>query len=417
MPLRVFIGSSTEALPAASAVADVLAKLNVEVVGWWDGGTFKYGNTIAQSLAEVASKCNAAILVMSPDDVTYKRGKETQSARDNLLFETGYFGATYGLTRAPIVKLGDVETPSDLLGIVVFEHSKVPNRPGWDEAAFSAEFQTKMRLWVNGIRAENEKAKAEFPQLPAVEAALRDALKRLRTYNEPTQGFDEMASSVLNQIADSFGDHGITEKLILDITSSSLTNAVSVFAVDVLGPKGWMQPAAYRYLAAQIRPYIRKNLRENKWHITVSSELKNAIDTAIRNAKVDLPESSTLFDNSEELRWEGGQPNLQIARILRWSDVELRSQMAATIIDIHEAFHVPLFYLPADASERRIDYILFKDGNNKKSGFWGAAPLFDTLRLEGPVPHVKDPWTHFQSQLLDKRLMFAKDARQILLSR
>jgi len=402
----VFIGSSTEALPAAKAIASVASALGANVVGWWDRDAFPVGYSTMQCLERIGKKCNAAIMVLSPDDRTYKRGAETRSARDNMLFECGYVAALYGLSRAPIVRLGNVEIPSDLLGITLFQRSTYPQSDDCDSSIFQNDIKADLRIWLTSEIDSSTK-------LPGVDAALKNALARLKSHRGSAEDFDSLASRVLHQIAELLGDHGITEDLINTINTQSMRNAVSLLAVDVLGPTGWLQPATYRYLAAQIRPYIRKNLRGNGWHIVVSEKLKHAIDTAIDNARTRVGESQTLFDNSTELRWEGGAPSLQMARILRWSKEELRSPIAATIIDIHEAFHVPLFFLPTPESERHVDYILFTDDTGNRSGFWGRAPKYETQTLKGTLPEIGEAWVHFHSLLSDPALLFAKDAQQL----
>jgi hypothetical protein len=405
----IFIGSSTEALPAARAVAKVVSTLGGNVIGWWDGDAFPVGYTTMQCLERIGRRCNAAIIVLSPDDRTYKRGREIRSARDNMLFECGYVAALYGLHRAPIVRLGNVEVPSDLLGITLFQRNTHPQGSDWNAASFENDIKTDLRIWLSSLMDEIDSP----TKFPGVEAAMQNAIACLNAHRGSAHDFDLLASSVLHQIAELLGDHGITEDLITTINTQSMRSAVSLFAVDVLGPKGWLQPATYRYLAAQIRPYIRKNLRGNEWHIVVSGQLKQAIQTAVSNAHKRIGHSLTLFDNPAELHWEGGEPKLQMARILRWSREELRSPMAATIIDIHEAFHVPLFFLPATQPERQVDYILFTEDSGKRSGFWGTAPKYETHTLAGPLPVIGDAWGHFHGLLSNPELLFARDAQQL----
>lgn len=114
---RVFVGSSTEGLPIARALQVLLDHTcEVEV---WDQGVFEPGGMTLPSLIEAAHRFDFAIFVVSPDDITDKRGSMKQTPRDNVIFELGLFMGTVGPSRSFMVHERDSspDLPSDLAGV------------------------------------------------------------------------------------------------------------------------------------------------------------------------------------------------------------------------------------------------------------------------------------------------------------
>lgn len=60
-----------------------------------------------------------AVLVLTPDDITVKRGTTLQTARDNVLFELGLFMGALGRERTFVVheETHALALPTDLLGV------------------------------------------------------------------------------------------------------------------------------------------------------------------------------------------------------------------------------------------------------------------------------------------------------------
>ena len=116
---RVFIGSSVEGLPVAEAIEfDLQYFADVTL---WDQGVFHPSAGTLASLAEEADQVDFAILVLTADDVTTRRGQTYITARDNVIFELGFFMGWLGPDRTFIVSSRDKSPtlPSDLAGITV----------------------------------------------------------------------------------------------------------------------------------------------------------------------------------------------------------------------------------------------------------------------------------------------------------
>lgn len=114
---RVFIGSSTEGLSIAEAIQlglDAVAECTL-----WTQSTFQLGQAIIEGVVDASLSFDFAILVLTPDDSTDKRGKIAHSPRDNILFELGLFTGALGRARTFMVYSQDeqLHLPSDLNGV------------------------------------------------------------------------------------------------------------------------------------------------------------------------------------------------------------------------------------------------------------------------------------------------------------
>ncbi len=138
--LRIFVASSTEGKKIATNLHSCLqaqltaAKINAKVELWMN--KFELSETAIESLETVANEVDFAVVVMTPDDVTYTRRKKEATPRDNLVFELGLFIGALGRERAIVVRRiagkpgdsgGDLKLPSDILGMMVLAYdSKSP---------------------------------------------------------------------------------------------------------------------------------------------------------------------------------------------------------------------------------------------------------------------------------------------------
>jgi hypothetical protein len=117
--LRIFIGSSSEGLPVARAIAELLAQHHGVAPSLWNEGSFELSKTYIESLETELTQAHFAILVLTPDDVVVSREEGSLAPRDNLLFELGLFMGRLGRERCFLVheKEQSLKLPSDLLGV------------------------------------------------------------------------------------------------------------------------------------------------------------------------------------------------------------------------------------------------------------------------------------------------------------
>ncbi len=262
-------------------------------------------------------------------------------------------------------------------------------------------------------------------ELPALAKAILTLQRTLRNQELGTERQVEMITSeFLEAIASSFGyDFGINKELVAEISNYHLKGAVAVHAIDVLGPKGWVSPTTFQYLAPQIRQYIRRNVQGDQWNLVVSERLKVAIHNSINAAQSGedkLPESLTAFDNPPHFRWDSGSPHLEFSRILLWTKDELLTPIAESVIAIHEAFHVPLFFkeVALESKDRDVDFIFFEQQDKTITGFYGRRlNHYGTEPITyGKIPELGNPVARFWNFIEgDGGAMFAIDARRRLI--
>ena len=77
----VFIGSSTEQLATAHALAERLRAFANPTV--WDNAEFELNESIFDGLLKAAQVTDYAVFVFDPDDVTRIRNVDSQTVRDN----------------------------------------------------------------------------------------------------------------------------------------------------------------------------------------------------------------------------------------------------------------------------------------------------------------------------------------------
>lgn len=116
--VRVFIGSTREALKLAEALQVELGKHSVAAYPWTQG-IFTPGSTNIEALETELRRADFAALLLSPDDEVTSRGATSSAPRDNLLYELGLFTGAIGRHRAIMIQPRgvDLKIPSDLLGV------------------------------------------------------------------------------------------------------------------------------------------------------------------------------------------------------------------------------------------------------------------------------------------------------------
>lgn len=148
---NIFIGSSSEALPAARALKNAL-EVDPVVATLWNKNVFAVADTTIESLEKSITGSDFAVLVISADDDVTSRGKKIKGPRDNVVFELGLFMGALGRTRTYILKPSHrpIKTPSDLLGITPVYY-KTNGQP-WSKRVAEASDEIRRRIQELGPR-------------------------------------------------------------------------------------------------------------------------------------------------------------------------------------------------------------------------------------------------------------------------
>lgn len=121
---RVFIASSVEGLPIAEALqVDLQFFADVTI---WEQGVFHPSQGSLSALDEIAGQSDFAIAVLTPDDMTTRRGQTHAVPRDNVIFELGFFMGRLGIDRTFMVSSRNQPPtlPSDLLGVTTVTYAE-----------------------------------------------------------------------------------------------------------------------------------------------------------------------------------------------------------------------------------------------------------------------------------------------------
>jgi CRP/FNR family cyclic AMP-dependent transcriptional regulator len=121
--VRVFIISSTEALPIAREIQSHFEHDNFSVEIWTDG-VFTASSYPIESLEKAVDDADFAIAIAQPDDLTNIRGLDQQVPRDNVIFELGIFIGRLGRNRTLLLEpRGEtVKLPTDLSGLLTISY-------------------------------------------------------------------------------------------------------------------------------------------------------------------------------------------------------------------------------------------------------------------------------------------------------
>jgi predicted nucleotide-binding protein len=133
----------------------------------WDQGVFSLSEGTLPALDAVADQSDFAVVVLTPDDVTTKRGQTYDVPRDNVLFELGFFMGRLGVERTYMVssRVNSPTLPSDLDGITTATFAERADG-NLDAAVGPASTQIKLAMQAV-MDAEEDVNEPEEPLEPA----------------------------------------------------------------------------------------------------------------------------------------------------------------------------------------------------------------------------------------------------------
>jgi hypothetical protein len=90
------------------------------------------GRTIIEKYEACANEVGFAVVLLTPDDLgaAVTAAEQNARARQNVIFELGYFAGKLGRGRVCLLRKGDIEMPSDLFGII---YTEMDPADGWKQ--------------------------------------------------------------------------------------------------------------------------------------------------------------------------------------------------------------------------------------------------------------------------------------------
>jgi hypothetical protein len=127
---KIFVGSSSEALPLAYAIQENLEQAADVTV--WTQDIFKPSRYSLESLEMALDAHEYGIFVFTPDDLTLFRTHNYRTVRDNIIFEFGLFVGRLGKEHCFFIaprSSDDMHLPSDLAGLnsLTYEPNRIDN--------------------------------------------------------------------------------------------------------------------------------------------------------------------------------------------------------------------------------------------------------------------------------------------------
>jgi predicted nucleotide-binding protein len=113
---------------AKEGLARFLEKMELEAVILHEQPN--QGRTIIEKFEEYAGQVGFAVVLLTPDDLGGSKIDTSQNARarQNVVFELGYFAGKLGRGKACLLRKGDVEIPFDLYGVI---YTELDPAEGW----------------------------------------------------------------------------------------------------------------------------------------------------------------------------------------------------------------------------------------------------------------------------------------------
>lgn len=117
MPKKIFVVHGHDEA-ALQAVARFLERMGLEAIILREQPD--QGRTIIEKFESYSAEVGFAVVLLTPDDLGAASAASTQAprARQNVVFELGYFAGRLGRGKTCLLRKGAVEIPSDLYGVI-----------------------------------------------------------------------------------------------------------------------------------------------------------------------------------------------------------------------------------------------------------------------------------------------------------
>ena len=166
--MKIFIGSSTEALKHVRQIAAWIEEAGHSPLPWDNADLFLPGENTNLKLLEISKTVEAAVFIFSEDDSIWYRQDGLRQPRDNVLFEYGIFSGAIGFRKCIICRYGKSKIPTDLAGLTYLNIS--------DDSIHNA--RVRFLNWTRNL--SRQEAAPAVSELMEQRAVLRHELEVLR---------------------------------------------------------------------------------------------------------------------------------------------------------------------------------------------------------------------------------------------
>jgi predicted nucleotide-binding protein len=122
--MRIFVGSSTEALDHVRQIAAWIEEAGHQPLPWDTPDLFLPGENTNIKLLEISKSVDAAVFIFSEDDTIWYRQDALRQPRDNVLLEYGLFCGAVGFKKCIICRFEKPKVASDLAGLTYLNISE-----------------------------------------------------------------------------------------------------------------------------------------------------------------------------------------------------------------------------------------------------------------------------------------------------
>jgi Predicted nucleotide-binding protein containing TIR-like domain len=204
---RVFIGSSTEALPIAYAIQENLEHDALCTV--WTQGIFELSQSALDNLLKATGQCDFAVFVFQPDDILQMRDHRVWTVRDNVVFELGLFIGKLGKQKVFFLvpkNSEEIHLPTDLVGIQPGHYDPPDNKESL--LAALGPFCNNLRRRIQSVWMTNGEVEAESEEVDLILDPSTSKSKKVEK-DQPEQ-IKQLKNVEYGVQADAFGNFTIS---------------------------------------------------------------------------------------------------------------------------------------------------------------------------------------------------------------
>ena len=224
---KIFIASSVEGLNVANTIQERLEH-DAEVTVW-DQDVFQLSSNTLDDLNDALSTTDFGIFVFTPDDTVNIRENETQSVRDNVIFELGMFIGKLGKKRCFIVSprtQNPFRIPTDLLGVTPATYD--PNRNDGNLSAALAPVCNKIRQTIENIQRIQQSTESQ------------DTSEQRQVFNELMRALDSPTLRLQeNSIKEDLENRGLRNSEAIEVLIRYLANAQITLVFNEIDYEIW----------------------------------------------------------------------------------------------------------------------------------------------------------------------------------